>query len=163
MNIRKPLPPPPNSDNPSISHTWKKPVLALTGTKPDRICAICLGKMDVGTIMTFCNCGKLFHLDCISELGECPLCNFKVVIRKEPPVQINQLEFNDTEEILEQDIMEIIYQCPACDSYVSADSDKCACGAIFDIVSEDIYLCPGCGNEVERNSIKCLKCDMLFD
>jgi len=162
MNIRRPLPPPPNPES-QHTHTSKKPVLAVTGTKTDRICAICLGKLEPGIAITFCKCGKFFHLDCISELGECPLCNWMVTIKPELPRAIVENDVITSNGLQENDMMEIVYQCPACESYVPKNSEKCSCGAIFDIENEDIYLCPGCGHEVDPDARKCGNCGMIYE
>jgi hypothetical protein len=163
VNIRRPLPPPPTSGSQTPIHTAKKPILAVTGTKTDRICAICLGKLEPGTIITFCMCGKFFHLECISELRDCPLCNYSVIIKHDLPYSNTKNEMDIGEESQESDITEIVYQCPECESYVSENSENCSCGAVFDMDEEDVYLCPGCSHEVGPDAQKCDKCGMIYD
>jgi hypothetical protein len=163
VNIRRPLPPPPNSGNQATTHTTKKPILAVTGTKTDRICAICLGKLEPGTKITFCMCGKFFHLECISELRDCPLCNYSIVIKHDLPYTNMNKELGVNEETQEGDIIEIAYQCPECESYVAENSEKCSCGAIFDMNEDEIYLCPGCGLEVDPEAEKCENCGMTYE
>ena len=138
VNVRRPLPPPPNPDGQSSIHSSKKPTLAVTGTKTDRLCAICLGKLEPGTAITFCLCGKIFHIKCISELRECPLCNFSIVIQHDLPFS-NTKEDDErvNDERQENDIIEIVYQCPVCELYVPENSEKCTCGAIFDLEEEE--------------------------
>lgn len=142
VNIRRPLPPPPNQESQQFTHTSKKPVLAVTGTKTDRICTICLGKLEPGIAITFCKCGKYFHLDCISELGECPLCNYTITLKRDSPDLNGENEMVTSNGLQENDIMEIVYQCPACESYVPEKSEKCSCGAIFDIKEEEVFFMP---------------------
>ncbi|MDO9536838.1 MAG: hypothetical protein Q7J68_00780 [Thermoplasmata archaeon] len=163
VNIRRPLPPPPSEETPPVRHTAKKPKLAVTGMKVDRICAICLGKLEPGMALSFCNCGKFFHLECIAELDTCPLCEFAITLN------IGTLDNSvgdtlpDYEESPENDIIEIVYQCPECESYVHENSEKCSCGAIFDAEEEEIYLCPGCEKEMDANAVKCPHCGMIID
>ena len=114
------------SNNHPIPHTSKKPMLAVTGTKPDKICAICLGRLEPGNALTFCNCGKYFHMTCVSELGECPICGF--ALRQKPHIME---KIPDTDDLMnvdapDEDIIEIVYQCPICDSYVPEDSERCS-------------------------------------
>jgi predicted RNA-binding Zn-ribbon protein involved in translation (DUF1610 family) len=163
VNIRRPLPPPPNSDLRPSTHSSKKPILAMTGTKIDRLCAICLGKLEPGTAITFCICGKFFHIKCISELRECPLCNYSITIQHDLPYSNTQNEDIVNIKHQENDIIEIVYQCPVCDSYVFENSEKCTCGAIFDRAMEEIFLCPGCGHEVDQNAQKCENCGMTYE
>jgi predicted RNA-binding Zn-ribbon protein involved in translation (DUF1610 family) len=163
VNIRRPLPPPPTAENQPSTHTTKKPILAVTGTKTDRICAICLGKLEPGTKITFCTCGKFFHVECISELRDCPLCNYSIIIKHDLPYPDTNNEGAAIEDSQGSDITEIVYQCPMCEAYVSENSEKCSCGAIFDVETEEIYLCPGCGHEVEPNAQKCENCDMTYE
>ena len=154
--------PSPAPENYPVPHTPKKPILAVTGTKPDRICAICLGKLEPGTALTFCNCGKYFHMGCISELGECPLCGF-VFMNDAAGLEKGGVDIEPEEEYRpDNDIIETVYQCPMCNSYVSEDSKQCECGAIFD-TEEEVYLCPQCGHEVKPDSERCDKCGMVYD
>ena len=159
--VARPMPQPVIENQP-VPHTSKKPILAVTGTKPDRICAICLGKLEPGIALTFCNCGKYFHMACISELCECPLCGFIFNIQKA------QMDYNSNEAITfdsdspSEVIPEIVYQCPVCKSYVPENSERCSCGAVFDMDEEEIYLCPQCGNEVGPDSERCDKCGMIY-
>jgi hypothetical protein len=163
VNIRRPLPPPPTAENQPSTHTTKKPILAVTGTKTDRICAICLGKLEPGTKITFCMCGKFFHLECISELRACPLCNYSIIIKHDLLDSNAKKEVSFDNGTENKDITEIAYQCPVCDSYVHENSEKCTCGVIFDMEEEDIYLCPGCGHEVEQDAHKCENCGMIYE
>ena len=158
--VRRQLPIPVQENQP-IPHTSKKPILAITGTKPDKICTICLGKLEPGASLTFCNCGKYFHMNCISELCECPLCGFKFDMKRDAGIVSNKEPFADT-AYLEEDITEIVYQCPVCHSYVPENSERCSCGALFDMDEEEIYLCPQCGNEVGPDSERCGKCGMIY-
>ncbi|MBU4031535.1 MAG: hypothetical protein KKH41_06675 [Candidatus Thermoplasmatota archaeon] len=162
--IRRPVPEPVRAaENHPVPHTSKKPILAVTGTKPDRICGICLGKLEPGTALTFCNCGKFFHMSCISELGECPLCGFAIRKNKENIIQGPIPGDSVHENQADGDVIETVYQCPVCDSYVSESSEQCACGAIFDMEDEEIYLCPQCDCEVNPDSEKCDNCGMIYD
>jgi hypothetical protein len=158
--VNTPLP-----ENHPVPHTTKKPVLAVTGTKPDRICTICLGRLEPGTALTFCDCGKFFHLACIYEIDVCPLCGFELVTieEEEPSTPIENPEKGEVkDEEYGTDMVEIMYQCPLCESYVDEDTEQCKCGAIFDNREEEVYLCPQCGNEVEPDSNSCLQCGAKF-
>ena len=171
ISLRRPLPPPPKEK--PVPHIPKKPVLASTGTKVDRLCAICLGKLEPGVAITFCKCGKFFHLDCISELKICPLCQheteFSHIVVDESQSQTSTTASSDgqpasTEDIEphEEEFYEEVFQCPLCEAYVEESAAECQCGAQFD-TEEEIYTCPDCEAEVEQDSIKCPKCGMSFE
>lgn len=161
--MRRPVPPPPPAgritDKP-IAHIPKKPKLASTGTRVDRLCAICLGKLEPGVAITFCQCGKFFHLDCISEVKTCPLCQhemeFSHMVVEESPGQ------NYIAQDIEEDIYEEVLQCPLCGAYVNEDATECQCGAQFDTEME-IYTCPECSAEVDPDASRCPGCGLIFE
>jgi hypothetical protein len=161
MRMPKGRPPPPKRP---VPHAPKKPKLAATGTKLDRLCAICLGKLEPGVSMTFCECGKFFHIDCITRVHECPLCNRTMELRD---VVIGEsvgkgLQVSTDEE---GDVTEFVYQCPVCERYVAADAGTCECGAVFEGEGdEDVtFHCPSCGAEVGGDAVRCESCGLSFD
>jgi len=164
--LRRHLPPPPR-DKP-VPHIPKKPMLASTGTKVDRLCAICLGKLGPGDAITFCKCGKFFHLDCISEVKICPLCQYETefshVVVDDSPVPDNQMPQStavNPDEAEYEEIYEEVFQCPLCEAYVDDSAAECRCGAQFD-TEEEIYTCPDCEAEVEPDATECPNCGMTF-
>ena len=149
-------------ENIPVPHTPKKPTLAVTGTKPDRLCAICLGRLEPGAVLTFCNCGKYFHMACIYELGECPVCNFAFNSKREIGVSPEADEKSIETYNPDSEVVEVVFQCPVCESYVSEDAERCQCGAVFD-VDKEIYLCPQCEHEVKKDSERCENCGTDFE
>jgi len=162
INFRKPLPPPPRADNQPIPHAPKRSAIAITGTGPDRLCAICLGRLEAGTVMTICECGKFFHLSCIRDIGQCPLCNHAFDFS--PSGSMEGHQGTSVKEITqgEDNTLEVVFQCPVCFSYVREDAAVCHCGAVFDS-EEEIYLCPGCGCEVSKDAETCHNCGMKYE
>ncbi len=164
MSLRRPLPPPPKEK--PVPHIPKKPVLASTGTKVDRLCAICLGKLEPGVAITFCKCGKFFHLDCISEIKICPLCQheteFSHIVVDESQIPEKSQSQVSTEEPHEEEFYEEVFQCPLCEAYVEESAAECQCGAQFD-TEEEIYTCPDCEAEVKPDAIECPKCGLSFE
>ena len=164
-SLRRPLPPPPREK--PVPHIPKKPVLASTGTKVDRLCAICLGKLEPGVAITFCKCGKFFHLDCISEIRICPLCQheteFSHIGVDESQIPENGQTQASTEytEPHEEEYYEEVFQCPLCEAYVEESAAECKCGAQFD-TEEEIYTCPDCEAEIEPDATECPNCGLLF-
>ena len=167
VKLRRPLPPPPPKEKP-VAHIPKKPILASTGTRIDRLCAICLGKLEPGVAITFCKCGKFFHLDCISEVKVCPLCQHEtesshiVVDESQIPEESEKIAELAEPQKMEEEIVEEVFQCPLCESYVDDDAAECQCGAQFD-TEEEIYTCPECGTEVEPDAEKCSNCNLIFE
>jgi predicted RNA-binding Zn-ribbon protein involved in translation (DUF1610 family) len=148
-----------------VPHTSKKPTLVSTGVKIDRLCGICLGRLQPGVSLTFCECGKFFHMACISEVKECPVCHYQiegVSSRVDAAVQ-NTLASSETD--YGDDLTEVMYQCPVCDSYVPENATACKCGAVFDREEGqvEVFVCPGCGAEVRQDSDKCEKCGMEYE
>lgn len=166
INLRRHLPPPPKER--PVPHIPKKPVLASTGTKVDRLCAICLGKLEPGVAITFCKCGKFFHLDCISEIKICPLCQHEtefshVVIDESQASNDSSPETAAVpEEDLYEEIYEEVFQCPLCEAYVDESAAECQCGAQFD-TEEEIYTCPDCEAEIEPDATECPNCGLSFE
>ena len=166
VSLRRPLPPPPKEK--PVPHIPKKPVLASTGTKVDRLCAICLGKLEPGVAITFCKCGKFFHLDCISEIKICPLCQHEtefshVVVDDSQISDKNQISAEkESEDAQYEEIYEEMFQCPLCEAYVDESAAECKCGAQFD-TEEEIYTCPDCETEIEPDATECPKCGLSFE
>ncbi len=160
--LRRPLSMPSREVPPKepVPHIPKKPILASTGTKVDRLCAICLGKLNPGVAITFCTCGKFFHLDCISEVRVCPICQEEMEFSH---IVVEETEAYHEEEIIdyEEDIVEEVFQCPLCQEYVDEDAAECKCGAQFDTEVE-IYTCPECDAEVEPDASECPDCKTEF-
>ena len=163
MSFRKPLKPQPREAAPRepVPHIPKKPILASTGTKVDRLCAICLGKLSPGVAITFCKCGKFFHLDCISEVKVCPICQEEMEFSH---VVVDDVVEEETDELTgyEEDFVEMVFQCPLCQEYVEEDAAECKCGAQFDTEVE-IYTCPECEEEVESDAVECHRCGVAYE
>ncbi len=163
MSLRRPLPPPPKEK--PVPHIPKKPVLASTGTKVDRLCAICLGKLEPGVAITFCKCGKFFHLDCISEIKICPLCQHEIEFSH---VVVDEANIHDNVPMTEdndhpnEEFYEEVFQCPLCEAYVEESAAECQCGAQFD-TEEEIYTCPDCEAEIEPDATECPNCGLSFE
>jgi len=156
VRLRRPVPPPP-ADKP-VLHVPKKPKLASTGTKVDRLCAICLGKLIPGVAITFCKCGKFFHLDCISELRTCPLCQHEMEFSH---MVVDEVDVFEHEDDVEEEIYEEFLQCPICEAVVPEDATECKCGVQFDTDIE-IYTCPECDAEIDPDDIMCPNCGLSF-
>ncbi|MDD4307250.1 MAG: hypothetical protein PHU53_00395 [Thermoplasmata archaeon] len=157
VTLRRPLPPPRAE---TVQPLPQRPILAATGMPQARMCSVCLGKMAPGTVMTYCECGKFFHIGCISKLGECPLCKSEIRIVNETSKEPDVLDDIREEEEAGQE--EDGYQCPECLRSVDEFAGACECGAVFDTDKEDIYVCPGCGNEVKPDFESCPFCLMRF-
>jgi len=127
----------------------------------DRLCGICLGKLKPGVAITFCKCGKFFHLDCISEVKVCPVCQEEIEFSH---IVVDEEEFNGVkaEEGYEEEIVEEVFQCPLCNEYVGEDAAECKCGALFD-VEEVVYTCPECEAEIAPDAQYCPQCGLVFD
>ena len=159
LSLRRPLPPPPKEK--PVPHIPKKPVLASTGTKIDRLCAICLGKLEPGFAITFCKCGKFFHLDCISEVKICPICQHETEFSHVVVDDKQQENYSESNEEYEE-IYEEMFQCPLCEAYVDESAAECKCGAQFD-TEEEIYTCPDCEEEIKPDAVECPKCGLSFE
>jgi len=46
-------------------------------------CPVCFGNIKVGNIGYECSCGKIYHIDCVQRVGECPDCGRKAIISKD--------------------------------------------------------------------------------
>lgn len=149
------------ADNQPVPHAPKRSTIAITGTRPDRLCAICLGRLEAGAVMTFCECGRFFHLSCISEMGQCPICNHEFAFCRQSGEKENEPGTID-ENLRNGDTVETVFQCPVCYSYVREDAQVCQCGAVFDS-EEEVYLCPGCGCEVSKDAASCHQCNMEYE
>jgi len=161
ISHRRPLPPPPKPETQPVPHTPKKSVIAITGTRPDRLCAVCLGRLEPGATMTICECGKLFHMACIADIGQCPICGHSFGFPANSQNAAASPAEAQESEVPEDDVQEIVYQCPVCFSYVPGDATSCSCGAVFD-TEEEVYLCPGCSQEVEKDAAQCPHCGMEY-
>jgi len=148
-----------------VPHTSKKPTLVSTGVKIDRLCCICLGRLQSGVALTFCECGKFFHLACITEIKECPVCHYRFEETVGQAVQRQQENLAASESEYGDDVTEVMYQCPMCDSYLPENASACKCGAVFDREEGqvEVFVCPGCGAEVSRDSKKCGNCSMDYE
>lgn len=148
-----------------VPHTSKKPTLVSTGVKIDRLCGICLGRLQPGISLTFCGCGKFFHMACISEVKECPVCHYRVDGIGGQTVKTMLESPAPSESDYGDDLTEVMYQCPVCDSYVPENATACKCGAVFDRQEGqvEVFVCPGCGAEVRQDSDKCMKCGMEYE
>lgn len=146
-----------------VPHTRKMPKLAATGTRLDRLCAVCLGRLEPGSVITFCDCGKFFHVDCITRVGPCPLCGYTIGWGILSELASQEGPADKELEGYEADLTEIVYQCPICDAYVQADAETCACGAVFDSHDAETFLCPSCGAEVDEHAQECHDCGMTYD
>lgn len=129
-------------------YTYKKPV--VVSMRKEELCGICLGTVKDGLEFIVCGCGKIYHKSCGTRVRECPNC--KQSITKE-------MIFND----LKEDFIEgIKFQCPICNAFVDADAKDCECGAVF---SENIgcaFRCPACDEIVGIDEISCKKCGLRF-
>lgn len=158
VTMRRPLPPPPGAE--AVQPLPQRPILAATGMPQTRMCSVCLGKMPPGTVMTYCTCGKFFHIGCISKLRECPLCKSEIRIRNDTAPEPEGLGELETFEDSGQE--EGGFQCPECFRPVDELATACECGVVFDTDERDIYICPACGNEVEPDFDSCPYCLVLF-
>ncbi len=162
--LRRPQPRRPARKRP-VPHTAKKPKMVSTGTRVDRLCGICLGRLLPGVAITFCECGKFFHLDCMGEVRKCPFCNYPVIVKERSDFQPAETPLSEDPEGYGSDMTEEVYQCPICEVYVKPEAETCQCGAVFDreIEERDVFLCPSCGTEVERDALRCDNCGLDFE
>jgi hypothetical protein len=112
--------------------------------------------------MTICECGKFFHLSCIRDIGQCPLCAHSFAFSPSGPEEGDQGIGVEEASQGEDNTLETVFQCPVCFSYVREDATECQCGAMFDS-EEEVYLCPECGCEVQKDAEACGNCGMRFE
>jgi len=64
----------------------KKPK-AAPPKKKGVLCSVCSESLKVDMPGYRCECGKFYHLECIADLRNCPICNRVLKIEKEPDKQ----------------------------------------------------------------------------
>lgn len=138
----------------------KRPKIHITGprVKPV-ICQICLGRVKPGLEYLRCECGKAFHLACLSRTGFCPYCQGKY----EDGERFTVLRAPAGEGSRASGGTKVNYiLCPLCGSHVPAGAPSCQCGAIF-VEEGGTFRCPECGNRVPEDESKCSNCGEQFD
>lgn len=111
------------------------------------ICQICLGRIKEGSTHLVCDCGRAFHIVCLSRTGFCPYCDSS---------------YDDLEKQAYGEPDEYLTVCPLCDSLLSPGSRECECGAIFLEEGADFY-CPSCGTLIPSAEDECPYCGQVFD
>lgn len=111
------------------------------------ICQICLGRIKEGSNHVLCNCGRTFHIVCLSRTGSCPYC--------QEPYDINRLRSIRAEG-------SGMVVCPICGAHLPADRRECDCGAFF-LDENTEFHCPACSTKVPQLDESCPGCGMLFE
>lgn len=130
-----------------LSETEKPRVMVKNPEMRAPICQICLGKIKEGSNHIVCNCGRTFHIVCLSRTGFCPYCQEQYDIAKLRSMRKEGAG---------------IVVCPVCGRHLTPNENECECGAI--ILEEDSeFECPVCRNLVLPSEMACSHCGTVFD
>ncbi len=111
------------------------------------ICQICLGRIKQGSRHLVCDCGRAFHIVCLSRTEFCPYCDNS---------------YEDLQTQASTELAEPLTVCPLCDSYIAPGNRECRCGAVFLEEGSDFY-CPSCGTLIPWTDDECSFCGQEFD
>lgn len=129
-----------------VERVGQRPRVMVSGPEiRSNVCQICLGRIKGGSNYLQCQCGKTFHIICLSRTGFCPYC-------QEPYKKLS----------LQMDGQTIIMICPLCGNQLEVGSRMCDCGAIFQEEGMD-FCCPICGTHISEEDSVCPYCGEVFD